>query len=357
MPNKLKDIFSNKKLEFGNRFLFQSEESKAKFLEALEAVYKDGEAVQIEGVSAIQMYIRENDLEYPLIRQENLSDLTVYPHKEPLTFNVDTDHGKKNVVLNRVITNNGIILDSPEAEIVYIKLRFSKSDGTVDLTYQLRLKNAKRVKEIADSYLTTIELLNQIFSNSVGPDIDKANPLGELKKGLHTMYSFFYKLSAIEEKCDLIFDPAKISNVEDKLSDVEELFQLLVEKHPVRLNAKLTATESTAIILKRDASEMELGHDILLAFRGTVEYSMCDQNILLYTANLVLNAIIKDIVKDDNGNTKVLYDGTDSKPMYISYTGYKTEEEAKSEMEIIVEKKEEYAAALTIPEYFEKNNR
>ena len=50
--------------------------------------------------------------------------------------------------------------------------------------------------------------------------------------------------------------------------------------------------------------------------------SVCGQDILIYTANLLENAVIKEIIENrETGKTKMLYDEADNNPMFISYTG------------------------------------
>ena len=105
--------------------------------------------------------------------------------------------------------------------------------------------------------------------------------------------------------------------------------------------------------MEPDARIPDVGETINITFTSKVTYSICGQNIVIFTVNLLTNAIIKEIIKDENGVTKILYSDTDSMPMYISCTGFITSEEAETEHKNITRSKgqEKYIGALTTNEY------
>jgi hypothetical protein len=96
---------------------------------------------------------------------------------------------------------------------------------------------------------------------------------------------------------------------------------------------------------------MEEGRELALTFQNEAEYKICSQNINIYIANFVCNAIVKKVIRNENDSISILYGDTDSKPMYISCTGYKKADEAAEELKNIMNKKEMYINALTLNEY------
>ena len=100
------------------------------------------------------------------------------------------------------------------------------------------------------------------------------------------------------------------------------------------------------------------GDKIALTFIGSIEFSFLKQSVTLHTANLLINALVKDIQKCDDGTVRVLYGDTDSKPMYISFSAFQTSEEAKQESETIMQHESIYVNALTsnayITQYYEE---
>jgi len=121
-------------------------------------------------------------------------------------------------------------------------------------------------------------------------------------------------------------------------------------------NLRLTSTESTGLTMHAGYPRLEEGERLDITFLSEIEYMVYGQKISVHTANLISNAIIKQIEKSEDGSVKILYDDTDSQPIYISYSGFKTVGEAEQELKIIVEHKDKYTCALTLNEQIEKLN-
>lgn len=139
--------------------------------------------------------------------------------------------------------------------------------------------------------------------------------------------------------------------------DIDELYLLLCEKKVVRLDAKLTSTDSTSVAMNRTETPLSIGSKIALTFLSSIELNFLKQTVTLHTANLLVNALVKDIQESDDGTVKILYGDTDSKPMYISFSAFETSEEAKQESDTILQHDEIYVNALTsnayINQYYE----
>ena len=140
--------------------------------------------------------------------------------------------------------------------------------------------------------------------------------------------------------------------------DIDELYLLLCEKRVVRLNAKLTDTNSTSMTMSNPERSLSIGSKIALTFISSIEFNFLKQSVTLHTANLLINALVKDIQECDDGTVKIMYGDTDSKPMYISFSAFETSEEAKRELDTILQHEEIYVNALTsnayINQYYEE---
>ena len=97
--------------------------------------------------------------------------------------------------------------------------------------------------------------------------------------------------------------------------------------------------------------EIEIGSKLELTFSSKAEFRLYGQTIMLYTANILSNAVVKNVEQTTDGKVKILYHDTDSEPMYISYTAFKSEEERESELKVIMEHREKYVNAPTVAEY------
>jgi len=94
-----------------------------------------------------------------------------------------------------------------------------------------------------------------------------------------------------------------------------------------------------------------VGGDIIMTFIWELEFSLWNEKIILYAVNLLNNAIVKSIDDLEDGEIRVVYGEKESHPMYITYRGFIKEEDAKQELNRIVEKKDEYTDAKTVEEY------
>ena len=137
----------------------------------------------------------------------------------------------------------------------------------------------------------------------------------------------------------------------EEQQDIDELYLLLCEKKVVRLNAKPTSTNLTSVAMNHTDTPLSIGGKIALTFLSTIEFNFLKQTVTLHTANLLVNALVKDIQECDDGTVKILYGDTDSKPMYISFSAFKTKEEAEQEGDNILQHDEVYINALTSNAY------
>ena len=79
----------------------------------------------------------------------------------------------------------------------------------------------------------------------------------------------------------------------------------------------MTSNDPISIAMSHNNSTLSIGNKIALTFLCTIEFNFLKQNVLLHTANLIVNALVKDIQNSDDGTVKILYGDTDSKPIYI----------------------------------------
>ena len=167
--------------------------------------------------------------------------------------------------------------------------------------------------------------------------------------------AFFKRLHTIENELGLSISPSLLNELpQEEQQDIDELYLLLCKKQVVRLNAKLTSTDSTSIAMNHSNNSLNIGNKIALTFLSTIEFSFLKQTVLLHTANLLVNALVKDIQECSDGTVKILYGDTDSKPMYIAFSAFKTEEEAKQEADSILQHDEIYINSLTSNTYIKQ---
>lgn len=357
MGNKLKSVFSTKMFELGGNIRFNDTESSRKFAEALNLLYDEGYPIEIEGVESISTRIEDGGIIYPPSVQEHVEKLVISIPKELIPLEIETTSGKKTVALNRYQTKREVIIETGEDAVIYLKLSALKANPTFNFTYRMQLSKAVRIKDIAESIHDAFGILKVFFGSTDAQNIKegKTDYINMIKSFQFTGL-YFDKLCALENKLKVTFDPQKVGNIDESANDVYELYFLLIEKEPIRLNAKLTATTSTGITIVDDTFEHQLGAPISLTFGGEATYEICGQSIRVYTANLLTNAIIKEFKTDSSGTTNIIYGDTDSNPMYISYRGFIRKSDATKERKRIMAHKEKYEDAKTVEKFIAECN-
>ena len=103
--------------------------------------------------------------------------------------------------------------------------------------------------------------------------------------------------------------------------------------------------------INQQKENIKVGTALDVTFIKRKEFYLWGETVEIYTSNLLTNAIVKEIIELENGTTKISYGEEDSRPMFISYKGFKTEKEAENEMKSIMENKEAYVNAKRLWEY------
>lgn len=360
MPNKLKDIFSDDMFNMSGTLHFSDGEAYKNFLSALEIAYTEGRVVPVKGVTSVSTKVRHLGTKFPLEEQTNITEFLVGPAVETMPITLDVDGNRKTITLLRSRLKDKVTLHSEPDTIVAFNIAFLLGENKHTLNFKVQFEKAKSIREVADSFSIAAALLAHLYNREDNiPSEDGNISLSDIKEYFRRYKSFFNRLSAIESKLAISISPGLLNALSlEEQQDIDELYLLLCEKKVVRLSAKLTSTSSTAVTMNNAEASLSIGDKIALTFIGSIEFSFLKQSVTLHTANLLINALVKDIQKCDDGTVRVLYGDTDSKPMYISFSAFQTSEEAKQESETIMQHESIYVNALTsnayITQYYEE---
>lgn len=348
MPNKIKNIFSDDMFIIGSNLRFKDHEAYKNFLAALEIVHAEGRVVPVDGVISISTEVSHQGIKFPLEEHSNISNVMVGPAVEPVTISLNVEGTENAIKLWRSRTKDNILLWSDPDSIVFFQFTFLLSENRHTVKYKVQFEKARTIEELADSFSLAAALLSYLYKHEEKNPVEKGMvTLSDVKKYFRCYEAFFRRLHAIENELGLSISPSLLNELpREEQQDIDELYLLLCKKQVVRLNAKLTSTDSTSIAMSNNNSTLSIGSKIALTFLGTMEFNFLKQTVLLHTANLIVNALVKDIQESNDGTVKILYGDIDSKPMYIAFSAFKTTEEAEKEMNSIMEHSESYTKAL-----------
>lgn len=354
MANKLKDIFSNKTVDMGGKIRFETPEAYKKFLEALEIVWEEGKAVEVEGVSSISTQMKTGKYVYPFLEDNKIDKVVVAPSTESVPILLKTELGERTLQLRRYHTTKEIVVETESKAIVYMKLKVKKGTNENTFSYRVQPELANTIKEIIENYTIAIEFINYLFRKDAPGTKEELDLISKTKSYFSEALDFYKRVQKIEKEFDLQFDPKLKNEKGNDEQEAEELYYLLYEQEAFRYNAKLTSDGGIDVAIKLNEAKLAIGSKLELTFKNKAEFDIYGQTISIFTANLLANAVVKDIKEEENGNTKIWYDDTDTEPMYISYTGFKTEAERDCELDSLMKHPKKYIEAVTVEDYLRR---
>ncbi len=360
MSNKLADIFSDKEIVHG-RISFCTSEDKKRFCTALDTAIQKGEVSRIEGISSISNTVSDGVGNYPVGTYNSVKEIWVGPNVDHFPLEIKTlSSPKKQIFFRRIYLGESTRLALTPGEIVSIVIDLNRNTLTTRLEYKVNKNNAKTMLELAEAFSDAFGIFSYLFK----PDNEIAAPesvdsIRSIKAFFKTSYNYIRMMLDIEKEYGINFDPKQIDDLNNCARDIEELYYLICKKKKIRYDAEISSFETTNVVHTDDCSHsLYVGNKISVVFIQKRIFSILGVCLTAYTTNIFFNSHIKDILVDaDTGQTRILYCGTDSTPLYVSYSGYLTEAEAKAELKIIMRKSEEYSRARTIIEYRQECNQ
>lgn len=349
MANKLRDVFNNDEIYAKGKISFKDIESSRQFQEALKKVYETGESVKLDGEAAMSIGVNAGASILPFEDYERITNIVVGPSPEKIEITLEIDGEKKQVPLDIYLLNDGCIIQTPHDHFIFTKMILHPAAKTAKINITPHYENASNTLDVLNAIKQIQALIKALFVD----DKNGSNAgLKTIKDQLKGIYDIYEQLYYVEEKFSVSFVPKDIDlKDEDSLRDLFELCLAVRDGMAIRLDAKLTSTESTGVIVDPD-HEIKENEPISLTFLGGIEYHLWGKEIKLHTANLLCNALIKNIEIHEDEKIRVTYGDVESNPMYISYKGFMTEDEARDELKQVLDRKEEYENAKTAIQYY-----
>lgn len=357
MGNKLKKVFSNQEISYKGKISFKNRESYAEFIDALNSVYEEGKTIRVNGITDIETSVQNGDGIYPISRQEKIIDVVIGPSKESVKFNINTEFGEKDLNFSRFHTNDSIVLETRKEEIVYLKIILEEGTGKSRIIYQAQPGKAKNVIEIIEYYDMMLSFFKVLFKQPTemakdNMQIKEWDSIKSMKSYFEEAILLYKKLYFLEQELGITVEPSRLQkDGEECWRDAEELYIILKQKMPIRINLKLTEIKTNDLNINQQKENIKAGTALDVAFINKKAFYLWENSIELYTSNLLTNAIVKEIIESENGITKISYGEEDSRPMFISYRGFKTKTEAENEMKNIMKQKEDYINAKKLSEH------
>lgn len=348
MGNKLRKIFNKNKISYKGSISFNDKNAANDFRKALNSVFESGKTVRVDGIARMSWGINNGSGILPIDDFGNVLDMEVGPSYDSQVLQIKVEDKNVDFPVESCQLEHGTIIRTPSDFPFEMNMFFNTTEKTVKLSCKSHIEIASNVEELLDSMKLIKGLFDSFFTKD--PD-DKDTDFDKIKSLIDTYLDLFNKLSYVEKMFGIRFDVKSIDLKDvSSYNDLNELCLSVRDKKALRLNARMTSDEGIEIHNESDKN-LEIGKPLALTFLKEISYMIWGQVFKLYGAFYVGNAVVKDVKQLEDGKSRIMYGDNETNPMYLAYKGYVNEEEAKVELNTIMDHKEEYENAKTADQY------
>lgn len=283
---------------------------------------KDGKSINIGGKDVSIERLSFRPFEPSETRMEHMQAIPL-PFVPPFSITVGSEKTKIQLLVKR-IPNNSISIaafESAEKKCLSVKYLCDPNTNTpyFSMTMNISFKNAQSVKEIVESievYNAFIDGKGYFFDTLVPSRLDTTDASKYDDKAIE----FWQKVLKLEKELKITFKPPFEDLDFEDLCDIEEIYQNIINKIPIRQNQSINSITSEWEFSKDDFVSETLGKPICFEFEGTSSVKLFGQVLELPCIIGVFNAIWSNYQKDDDKKqcTIFLENLSDEQQMYTS---------------------------------------
>ena len=130
---------------------------------------------------------------------------------------------------------------------------------------------------------------------------------------LYGIKGFFERIQKLESAFNTHFSTINLTDSENDTLNIELLYQSIVKGIPIKENISYTDISSP---VESSVSLPNIGTKQLLQYDQVETIIIDKQEFSLYTKQFFFNAVVNAIEKEDETNNKIVFTGTDEKPLY-----------------------------------------
>lgn len=287
------------------------------FDDIMNLSYNSQQPVPVRFKNGKYVTINETDISIeqlsynPFNPYELIIDSTyIYPSPFPPAFTIQIGSQNTQIELSiHRIPNNSLgtmAFESDNSKCLSIVYYLNPDEHYFSMTMNITISKAKTVKEIIDAievYNAFLEGKGYIFSSLIDTRLETANASRYDDKALE----FWKKVKELEDKLNVSFDPHG-SELEFKdICDIEEIYQNIINKAPIRCNTSINTITSKWEFSKDDIANDTLGKPIYFEFDGKSAIKLFGQNIDLPCIVGVFNAVLTKYEKNEETEECTLF--------------------------------------------------
>lgn len=225
------------------------------------------------------------------------------------------------------------------------------------ITYRVQPEKAESIEDIIEYYdkiIAFFDILFEVPVENMSDDIDTKDldSIKLIKNYFNKSILLWKKLRFLEKEFEITVDPLKLHQDSERCwREVEQLYIIIKDKKVIRVDIKLIDVTGNNLNIDQQEKNIKVGTVLDITFIEKKKFDLWGNIIELYMANFLTNAVVQEITELEDEKIKISYGQEDSRPMFISYRGFKTLPEAEREMKNIMKHKNEYINAKKIEDY------
>ena len=274
------------------------------------------------------------------------------PFPAPFKLELSNDKHKLTVLMHR-ISNESLdikVFETTPDEPLGLVFKINETTGVTNLTFKTNLTSEKRVENYVKVYSLCASFLDDTIlfdGKSLGTlNFNETNSVFSVEN-----LEFWEKVLKVEKILNTTFEPANVPLTIEIINTVEELYQTLINKKPIRCSVRIDSFESSEV----PSEAQKYKNALSFIFSHNSSYSLFKANLTLPSIWGVYNCKISKIERVNSVNRIHLVDISSELSMKVCKFNYPDELSRDSidirDAKIINQLKD----AISPREYFENN--
>lgn len=254
--------------------------------------------------------------------------LSPAPFPKPFQLKVGCAEYERDLLVTR-IPNDSVNIATFESEKdapLWISYRVDEVKRHLSVSMSFNLSYAKTIRDIVEA----IRIYNAFLDGQgylCGHLLETKLCGDEPKRFSESSIKFWEKVLKLEEHLGLSFSPPDEDVDFDTICLVEQLYQNLINRVPIRDTGKPESLDGEWETINEEDIRKSIGSHVYFEFDTTMKAELFGEKFALYGLVGIADAVLTDFSKNKKKHKIVLGDASEERPRYTASLYFKNEEE------------------------------
>lgn len=257
--------------------------------------------------------------------------MTPAPFPKPFRLKVGCAEYERDLLVTRTPNDsvNIATFESEKETPLWISYRVDEEKQHLSISMSFNLSHAKTIRDIVEStriYNAFLDgqgyLCGQLLETKLCGE--------ETKRFEESSAKFWEKVLKIEEHLAVSFIPPNEDIDFDTICLVEQLYQNLINRIPIRDTGKPETLDGEWETINEEEIKKSIGTRIYFEFDATMKAELFGVKLTLHGLIGIVDAVLADFSKHKKKHKIVLGDASDERPRYTASLYFRSEEEMRA---------------------------